>query len=308
MIRAVFRWTRRRAYSRSGKRSGVAPGTVGRVGKRAEIRMNVSLQNELEARIAELGSAIVAFSGGVDSSVVACLAQRALGNRALAVTAVSPSLASGELDGARSVASAVGVAHETITTDELARAAYRANGADRCFHCKTELYTNLGRLAADRGYKAVMSGANADDVGDWRPGLRAADDHAVVHPLLELGVTKDQVRELARDLEIPSADKPASPCLASRVPHGTVVDAATLSQIDRAEVALKARGLMNLRVRHFGDLARVELSADDLDRAGDQVEAVAIVAAVREAGYREVEISPEPLRSGSMTVQFLGRK
>lgn len=270
--------------------------------------MIMSLQNELELRIADVGSAIVAFSGGVDSSVVAALAHRALGDRALAITAVSPSLASGELDGARGVAEAVGIAHETITTDELARAGYRANGPDRCFHCKTELYSNLAQIAADRGYDALMSGANADDVGDWRPGLRAADDHSVVHPLLEVGATKSQVRELAREFGIPSADKPASPCLASRVPHGTAVDAATLSQIDRAEVALKARGLANLRVRHFGDLARVELSADDLVSANVPGESEAIVAAVRDAGYRDVEISSEPLRSGSLTVQFLGRK
>jgi uncharacterized protein len=268
----------------------------------------MSLQNQLEARIADLGSAIVAFSGGVDSSVVASLAHRTLGDRALAVTAVSPSLASGELDGARLVAQSVGIAHETITTDELARAGYRANGPDRCFHCKSELYSNLAQVAADRGYMALMSGANADDVGDWRPGLRAADDHAVIHPLLEMGATKSQVRELAHALGIPSAEKPASPCLASRVPHGTSVDAATLAQIDQAEVALKAFGLVNLRVRHYGDLARVELGVDDLASADSPGAAQTIVAAVRQAGYREVEISPEPLQSGSLTVQFLGRK
>src|SRR6185312_5508255 len=160
------------------------------------------------------------------------LAQRALGDRALAVTAVSPALASGELSGARSVAEAVGIAHETITTDELARAGYRANDRDRCYHCKSELYDALAAVAEGRGYAAVLSGANADDTGDWRPGLVAAQEHGVVHPLLEAGATKADVRALARALAVPSADKVASPCLASRIPYGTPVDPATLQRID----------------------------------------------------------------------------
>jgi uncharacterized protein len=261
---------------------------------------------ELQALIRPLESAVVAFSGGVDSSVVAALAARTLGKRAVAVTAVSPALATGELDGARTVAAAVGIAHRTITTDELAREGYRRNDEQRCYHCKSELYDRLLALAGREGYASVLSGANADDTGDWRPGLRAAAEHGVRHPLLEAGVGKEEVRTLARELGVPSAEKPASPCLASRLPYGTEVTPAALAQVDRAEQALKALGFRVLRVRHHGDLGRVELAADELPRA--LAEAGSVVAAVRAAGYARAEIDERPLRSGSLNRALFARR
>jgi uncharacterized protein len=256
---------------------------------------------ELQSSIALSPSAMIAFSGGVDSSLVAAAAARSLGGAALAVTAVSPALATGELDGARAVARAVGIAHETVRTDELARAGYRRNGPDRCYHCKTELYETLGALAAERGYAALMSGANADDLGDWRPGLRAAAEHGVRHPLVEVGMGKEEIRAIARRLDIPSAEKPAAPCLASRLPYGTRVEPAVLRQVDRAERAVRALGFTDLRVRHLAeDVARVEIAAEDLDRARSEPTRTAIVHAVIRAGYDAATIAEEPLRSGSL--------
>lgn len=263
------------------------------------------LQQRLETRIGGLGRVVVAFSGGVDSSLVAALAARALGDRALAVTAVSPAVAEGELEGARSVARAVGIRHRTVDTEELAREGYRRNGPDRCFHCKSELYSVLAALASETGGGALLSGANADDAGDWRPGLHAAADHGVVHPLLEAQVGKAQVRALAERLHVPSAHKAATPCLASRIPFGTPVTPSALALVDRAESAVRALGYSEFRVRHYGTRARVELAATDLQRAADRERGAELKAAVSAAGYSEVTVDSRPFRSGSLTRAYL---
>jgi uncharacterized protein len=217
------------------------------------------------------------------------------------VTAVSPAVATGELDGAKRVADHIGIAHQIVGTHELARAGYRANGPDRCYFCKSELYDVLAALATQRGYNALLSGANQDDQGDWRPGLRAAAEHDVVHPLHD--VTKLQVRELARHFDLPSAEKPATPCLASRIPYGTAVDPETLQLIDRAERNVRDLGFPVLRVRHHGIMGRLEVAHDDLAQALDRE--AEITAAIKRAGYRHAVIDKEPFRSGRLNAALV---
>jgi pyridinium-3,5-biscarboxylic acid mononucleotide sulfurtransferase len=258
----------------------------------------------LQALLAGTRGAVVAFSGGVDSSVVAAAAARALGERALAITAVSPALATGEVDAAAAVAAAIPVAHRVVAGTELDREDYRRNDRHRCYHCKTDLYERLAATARAAGDWAVLSGANADDLGDWRPGLVAAAEHGVRHPLVDAGMGKARVRAVAALLGLPSAAKPASPCLASRIPYGTAVSAPVLAQVDRAEAALHALGWVVLRVRHQGDRGRVQIAGDELGRLDAPGERDAVVAAVRSAGYREVEIDPHPFRSGSLNLEI----
>ncbi|MFL5737974.1 MAG: ATP-dependent sacrificial sulfur transferase LarE [Actinomycetota bacterium] len=252
----------------------------------------------LSSTIAEMESVLVAFSGGADSALVAAVAARTVGDRALAVTAVSASLPPGELETARATARTIGIEHRTVRTHEVQMEAYQANGLDRCYHCKTELYDVLGDLARQEGFAHVVSGANADDLGDFRPGLRAAAERAIRHPLVEAGLGKDDVRELSRELGLPTWDKPASACLSSRFAFGVRIGVEELSKVGRAERAIKELGFRQVRVRVHDDVARVEVEPQDITRLVEHRNAVTI--ALKDLGYRFVTIDLEGFRSGSM--------
>lgn len=256
----------------------------------------------LERRIRGYGDrALVAFSGGVDSSVVLALAARALSPPAVtAVTAVSPSLPAGELEAATALASGLGVEHRTVTTHELEREAYARNDELRCFHCKTELYAVLSRIVASAASSrtAVLSGANADDLADVRPGLRAGERAGISDPLLEEGVGKEGVRAVARALRLPVAEKPALACLSSRVAFGLRITPTLLARIDAAERAVRALGFEVVRVRHRGDRATVEVSAEDVFRLEAHPDLPRTLNQIRALGWSEVEVDPLGYRQG----------
>lgn len=252
----------------------------------------------LRRRLGSYGRVVIAFSGGVDSALLTWVANDEMGpERVTAATAVSASLAPSELEACRNLAGAWGLNWVTVATSETDRADYIANGADRCYHCKSELMERLAPLAA--GDAVIALGVNVDDLDDYRPGQRAAAERGAVFPLVDAGFTKADVRATARNLGLEVWDKPAAPCLASRVPHGTPVTLGTLDRVARAEEGLRALGFGQLRVRHYGDVARVEFAVDDLPVAVRRREAV--VAAVRAAGYRYVTVDLEGLRSGNLS-------
>jgi uncharacterized protein len=247
------------------------------------------------------GSCAVAFSGGVDSAVVAQAARLALGDRAVAVTGVSASLAEGELDQARELAGRIGIRHEVLETAEFDQPGYLRNAPDRCYHCKTELYTQLDGLAERLGVAVVVNGANLDDAGDYRPGMTAAGEHQVRSPLLECGFRKEDVRALAAHWKLPVWDKPASPCLSSRVAYGEEVTPQRVAMIDQAERYLRSLGTREVRVRyHRGDLARIEVSLTDLPTLCQPSAQAALVARFKELGFRFVTLDLEGFRSGSL--------
>ena len=262
----------------------------------------------LRRRLASFDRVVVAFSGGVDSSLLAWVAHDTLGaGRVVAATAVSASLAPSELDSCREMAGRWGLRWLPVVTEEVARPEYVANGADRCYHCKTELMEHLAPLAepgagafAEPGPlpAAIALGVNLDDLGEHRPGQRAAQERGAVFPLVDAGFTKVDVRAAARDLGLEVWDKPAAACLASRVPYGTPVTVGTLRRVAVAEEGLRALGFAQLRVRHYGELARVELDTAELPAAVERRGEV--VAAVRAAGYRYVTLDLEGFRSGNL--------
>jgi uncharacterized protein len=248
----------------------------------------------------DLGSVIVAYSGGVDSSYVAYVANAELGPRAICVTGQSASLPSYQQAEIDRVISEFGFHHETIQTDELENPNYRANNADRCYFCKDELYSKLEALAASRGIEYIVDGSTTDDLHDFRPGRQAAKQHAVRSPLIEVGMSKSEVRELSRRVGLPTWDKPASPCLSSRIAYGTTVTIERLDKVDRGEEILREFGFREFRVRHHDTLVRLEIAPAELDRVlrRDVIEQLA--ARFRELGFKYVTLDLQGFRSGSM--------
>jgi pyridinium-3,5-biscarboxylic acid mononucleotide sulfurtransferase len=247
------------------------------------------------------GTCAVAFSGGIDSTVVAKAAQLALGDRAVAVTGTSASLATGELQEARELARAIGIRHEVIATDEFSNPDYVRNAEDRCYHCKTELYTQIEAITRGLDVAVVLNGANLDDLGDYRPGMQAAGEHRVESPLAECGFNKADVRALAVEWGLPTWDKPATPCLSSRVAYGEAVSPERLAMIDAAEQYLRQQGLRTLRVRyHQGDMARLEVPLDALARFCEPQVRETLVAHFKALGFKYVTLDLEGFRSGSL--------
>lgn len=257
-------------------------------------------ERQLHEDLAAGRSLVVAYSGGVDSAYLAYAAHRALGDRMLAVTAISPSYPRSHREMAEQVAGQIGFAYRSIETRELEDPSYTANPSNRCYFCKSELFDLLEELRQREGFDAVAYGINVDDTGDHRPGHAAADEYRVRSPLLDAGLCKTDIRALSQRAGLPTADLPASACLASRIPYGMEVTAEKLAQIDRAEDALRALGYRQLRVRHHGDLAKVELAPDELVRALEPEQARRISQAVHEAGFRWVSLDLDGYRTGAL--------
>jgi pyridinium-3,5-biscarboxylic acid mononucleotide sulfurtransferase len=266
----------------------------------------------LEARLGQLDNLMIAYSGGVDSAFLAATAHRVLGTRMLAVLADSPSLARRDMEQACAFARSIEMPLRVVATEELERPEYQRNDANRCFHCKDELFRVIESLGAELGFSAIAYGMNADDTREFRPGQRAAEQHAVLAPLADAGLTKLEVRELAKAAGYPLWDRPAAPCLSSRVEYGRTVTREVLEQVERAEEAMRRLSFREFRVRHHGELARVEIARAELPRALSMEMLDAITSALKQARYQYVTLDCTGFRSGSMNeilpVDILARR
>lgn len=256
--------------------------------------------DDLKEILSNMGSVIVAYSGGVDSAFLAITANQVLGRHALAVTAKSPSLAPAELEGALDLARRFGLNHRVIETNEMERPEYLANNPNRCFFCKDELYTHLAGMALTERLAWVANGTNSDDLGDFRPGLEAAKQYGVRSPLVEASLTKEEIRAFSKAMDLPVWDKPAQACLSSRIPYGTPVSVEALTRIAQAEEFLKGLGLKQLRVRHHGTVARIEVPPEDFARLLSDETRNEITRRFKAIGYPYVTLDLNGFRSGSM--------
>ncbi len=256
--------------------------------------------NQLKALFIEMDRALIAYSGGVDSTLVAKIAFDILGDRALAITAESPSLLPEELADAKVQAATIGIAHEVVQTNEMSNPNYTANPINRCYFCKSELHDTLKPLALARGYPYVVDGVNADDLHDYRPGIQAAKERGARSPLAEVGASKMEVRQMSQILGLPWWDKPAQPCLSSRFPYGEEITVAKLQRVGRAEIYLRKLGFNNLRVRSEGDTAKIELPPDKIQEFVLTVDLPAVVAAFQNLGFIYVTLDLEGYRSGKL--------
>lgn len=262
---------------------------------------------QLKALFQEMEQALIAYSGGVDSTLVAKIAYDALGDRALAVTAVSPSLLPEELEDAKIQAATIGIPHKIVQTHEMENPNYTSNPVNRCYFCKSELHDTLKPLALQLGYPYVVDGVNADDLHDYRPGIQAAKERGARSPLAEVGVTKVEVRQLSQQLSLPWWDKPAQPCLSSRFPYGEEITVAKLQRVGRGEIFLRKLGWQNLRVRSEGDTARIELSPEQIKDFVLTTDLQKVVSAFQDFGFLYVTLDLEGYRSGKLN-QILNRE
>ncbi|WP_107668475.1 ATP-dependent sacrificial sulfur transferase LarE [Cyanothece sp. BG0011] len=263
--------------------------------------------NQLKTIFTEMEKALIAYSGGIDSTLVAKVAYDVLGDRALAVTAVSPSLLPEELEDAKIQAATIGIPHELVNTHEMDNPNYTSNPVNRCYFCKSELHDTLKPLALERGYPYVVDGVNADDLQDYRPGIQAAKERGARSPLAEVGITKLEVRQLSQGLGLPWWDKPAQPCLSSRFPYGEAITIEKLQRVGRAEIYLRNLGYHNLRVRSQGDTARIELPPEKIKEFVATTDLEQLVAKLQALGFIYVTLDLEGYRSGKLNQEILGK-